>query len=611
MKDINYQEDDWREAKSALAPFAAANWMGGLFNNLVKVAENMEEAEADIQELDSDGAISFQHTNHTGKYSTIEEDLLVLYKFCCHAGERMENLVNLPFYEKLDAFVGGMQELSISTYATTNRMEAKEQRTVTTGEYAQSFETIKAEVTMEDLLNGDNFYANQMQLQYRDWKRANPDQDVSEADFKMSMIHTRAFEYKSIKNEQEEKEFWVSIVATVGIIAVSVLCPPAGLALSVAYGGLEISSAVSGKDWFSGRELSTGERYTRAGFGVLDVIPGVKAFTTGAKAVGTGSKLLRLGDNVLADSKNIGRLAKGTMGEGLQAGKQAMHLRLSNAQKIANQAGANVQRKLAKDWNDLGAAAKAIQGKAKQAIPLAPRERLALAGAGGSIPEQSAAGASAAATKKKLQEMMRKMDNLNVKGSGKAGIMEQKESLKLNSIEESKNWGIDSFSEWRNSLSSLEIQAIRDYTDIWYYGNMNGYLRGINEKLVPGNAERIKNLSNALGKASLPNNLTLYRGTSSEIFDNLFNLKNLNYQDLVGKTIEEKGFLSTTTLSNQKFSGNVTMIINAPKGSKGAYLAHFSDKPEEAEVLFDIGQKMLIRDVTEVGNKIEIIVDLL
>ncbi|MHC5436244.1 HNH endonuclease signature motif containing protein, partial [Listeria welshimeri] len=104
-------------------------------------------------------------------------------------------------------------------------------------------------------------------------------------------------------------------------------------------------------------------------------------------------------------------------------------LRLSNAQKIANQAGANVQRKLAKDWNDLGAAAKAIQGKAKQAIPLAPRERLALAGAGGSIPEQSAAGASAAATKKKLQEMMQKMDNLNVKGSGESGIIKEASRL--------------------------------------------------------------------------------------------------------------------------------------------------------------------------------------
>ncbi|MBF2614698.1 ribonuclease YeeF family protein [Listeria welshimeri] len=548
MKDINYQEDDWREAKSALAPFAAANWMGGLFNNLVKVAENMEEAEADIQELDSDGAISFQHTNHTGKYSTIEEDLLVLYKFCCHAGERMENLVNLPFYEKLDAFVGGMQELSISTYATTNRMEVKEQRTVTTGEYAQSFETIKAEVTMEDLLNGDNFYANQMQLQYRDWKRANPDQDVSEADFKMSMIHTRAFEYKSIKNEQEEKEFWVSIVATVGIIAVSVLCPPAGLALSVAYGGLEISSAVSGKDWFSGRELSTGERYTRAGFGVLDVIPGVKAFTTGAKAVGTGSKLLRLGDNVLADSKNIGRLAKGTMGEGLQAGKQAMHLRLSNAQKIANQAGANVQRKLAKDWNDLGAAAKAIQGKAKQAIPLAPRERLALAGAGGSIPEQSVAGASAAATKKKLQEMMQKMDNLNVKGSGKADIIEgangldyldnqlgsMKNNIKVNKYESAESvnnwWKIQGYNQPPYTPKTIvqEITLLEDTKLVRVYDGVESGLYGgwvmraedikgltplqIQEKFA------LPQLPEFIGEVTLPKGSTIRAGEVNPLF---------------------------------------------------------------------------------------------
>ncbi|WP_391524882.1 hypothetical protein, partial [Listeria seeligeri] len=32
MKDVNY-----REAKSALAPFNAANWFGGLFNHLEKV----------------------------------------------------------------------------------------------------------------------------------------------------------------------------------------------------------------------------------------------------------------------------------------------------------------------------------------------------------------------------------------------------------------------------------------------------------------------------------------------------------------------------------------------------------------------------------------------
>ncbi|EHC2217778.1 ribonuclease YeeF family protein, partial [Listeria monocytogenes] len=177
MKEVNYREDDWREAKSALAPFAAANWVGGLFNNLEKVSKNMEEAEEDIQELDSDRAISFQHTNYRGKYSAIEDDLMVLYKFSCHAREKMENLIDQPFYEKLDAFVDGMQDLSISTYSTTNRIGAKSKQTFTTPSGgSQVVESIKEGATIEDLLNGDNFYAHQMQLQYRDWKRANPEQ---------------------------------------------------------------------------------------------------------------------------------------------------------------------------------------------------------------------------------------------------------------------------------------------------------------------------------------------------------------------------------------------------------------------------------------------------
>ncbi|EAD3141374.1 hypothetical protein AOE62_15555, partial [Listeria monocytogenes] len=176
MKEVNYREDDWREAKSALAPFAAANWVGGLFNNLEKVSKNMEEAEEDIQELDSDHAISFQHTNYRGKYSAIEDDLMVLYKFSCHAGEKMETLVDQPFYEKLDAFVDGMQDLSISTYSTTNRIGAKSKQTHMSsyGNQPQVIESVKDNATIEDLLNGDNFYANQMQLQYRDWQRANP-----------------------------------------------------------------------------------------------------------------------------------------------------------------------------------------------------------------------------------------------------------------------------------------------------------------------------------------------------------------------------------------------------------------------------------------------------
>ncbi|HHT5965773.1 TPA: polymorphic toxin type 15 domain-containing protein [Listeria monocytogenes] len=423
MKEVNYREDDWREAKSALAPFAAANWVGGLFNNLEKVSKNMEEAEEDIQELDSDHAISFQHTNYRGKYSAIEDDLMVLYKFSCHAGEKMETLVDQPFYEKLDAFVDGMQDLSISTYSTTNRIGAKSKQTyTTTSGGSQVIEPIKEGATIEDLMNGDNFYANQMQLQYRDWQRANPDQDVSKKDFQMGMLHSRAFEYKSIKDEQQEKEFWVNIVATVVIVGVSIFCPPAGLALAVGYGSLEAGSAISGKDWVSGRELSAEERALRGGLALLDIVPGVKALSTGAKAASAGSKLVRVGDNVLAGSKNAAKLAKGTIDNGIQAGKQAMDLRLANAQNAAREAGGAVQKKLTKDLNDIGAMAKTAHNKFKETFTLPPRERLAFAG-GGNIPEQSATGAAAAAAKKKLKDIMQNMDNLNVKGGGKDDII--------------------------------------------------------------------------------------------------------------------------------------------------------------------------------------------
>ncbi|EOC2142022.1 HNH endonuclease [Listeria monocytogenes] len=468
MKEVNYREDDWREAKSALAPFAAANWVGGLFNNLEKVSKNMEEAEEDIQELDSDHAISFQHTNYRGKYSAIEDDLMVLYKFSCHAREKMENLIDQPFYEKLDAFVDGMQDLSISTYSTTNRIGAKSKQTyTTTSGGSQVIESIKEGATIEDLMNGDNFYANQMQLQYRDWQRANPDQDVSKKDFQMGMLHSRAFEYKSIKDEQQEKEFWVNIVATVVIVGVSIFCPPAGLALAVGYGSLEAGSAISGKDWVSGRELSTEERVLRGGLSLLDIVPGVKAFSTGAKAASTGSKLVRVGDNVLAGSKNAAKLAKGTIDNGIQAGKQAMDLRLANAQNAAREAGGAVQKKLTKDLNDIGAMAKTAHNKFKEAFTLPPREQLAFAG-GGNIPEQSATGAAAAAAKKKLKDMMQKMDNLNVKGGGNDDIIKGASGANLKNIDDFIN-GTKNFEHVLDDYARLYAEKINS-NEFWSWG---------------------------------------------------------------------------------------------------------------------------------------------
>ncbi|WP_271005069.1 ADP-ribosyltransferase [Listeria seeligeri] len=615
MKDINYREEDWQEAKSALAPFTEANWWGGLFNNLEDVSKNMEVAEEDILDLDSDRAISFQHKNYQDKYGEIEDDLKVLHKFSSHAGERIETLIDEPFYKKLDAFVDGMQDLSITTYSTTNRIGAKSTQTYTTSDgTSQVIESVKENATIEDLMNGDNFYANQMNLQYEAWKRANPDQDVSEADFKMGMLHTRAFDYKSIKDKQEEKEFWVNIVATVVMVGVSIVCPPAGLALGIGYGALEASSAITGKDWISGRELSNQERLLRGGFALLDIIPGVKAFSSGAKIASTGSKMLRVGDDLLGGGKlaikNAGKEFQGTIDNGIQAGKQVLDVRIPNVKKVTDDVMQAAKKKLTNDLNDIGEAAKTIQSKAKETFQIPPRERLELAGVGG-LSEPTTIAKAFDVGKNKLQEAMSKMDGLSIKGSGKSDIINPLNYIKFDSLDEVEDWAMEFFSVWRQSLSPTEIQAITDYTDIWYYGNMNGYLRGSVEKLVPGNFERIERLINALSKAELPNNITVYRGTNLEIFDNLLNLKNIDYKDLIGKTIEEKGFMSTTSLKNQEFSGDVTLVINAPKGSKGAYLGHFSNSPKEAEILFNAGQKMLVKDVKITGDKLEVLVDLL
>ena len=71
------------------------------------------------------------------------------------------------------------------------------------------------------------------------------------------------------------KEFWVSIAALVVIVGAALIFPPAGIALGAVYGTLELSTAVTGRDWVSGREVGTGERWFRGLLAPLDLIPAV------------------------------------------------------------------------------------------------------------------------------------------------------------------------------------------------------------------------------------------------------------------------------------------------------------------------------------------------
>jgi hypothetical protein len=68
---------------------------------------------------------------------------------------------------------------------------------------------------------------------------------------------------------------------------------------------------------------------------------------------------------------------------------------------------------------------------------------------------------------------------------------------------------------------------------------------------------------------------------------------------MVGKVVEDKGFMSTSMLKNSSFNGDVKMKINVPKGTNGAYVGEISHYPNEAELLLDKGQKMIITEASE------------
>ncbi len=85
-----------------------------------------------------------------------------MHDFTGKVGDIVDRTIDQPFYEDIDAFVSSMQQATISNYTTKNRIGATDEITY----YAQGMNYTtrqpKSEVSIDDLLSGDNFYADQM-----------------------------------------------------------------------------------------------------------------------------------------------------------------------------------------------------------------------------------------------------------------------------------------------------------------------------------------------------------------------------------------------------------------------------------------------------------------
>jgi hypothetical protein len=422
--DVKYIPSDWEKMKDGIGDLIGlGRWGKGMIDTLKDVSDNLEDAESDIANYDSDGVISFHHTSQKSRYQGLFEDFKVLHSFTGKVGDIVDRTIDQPFYEDMDAFVEAMRDLTISNYTTENRIGATETQFVYAGYGpAQSFEVAKTEVSLEDLFSGDNYYASQMKLEYDAWKELNSDQEFSHKEYQQAILNTRAFEYESIRNQQEDKEFWVQIGALVVIVGATLICPPAGLALGAAYGAMELGSAVSGEDWVSGRELGTSERWIRGLLAPLDIVPGVSGLTKFSSTV----RLASAGDTMGQLGLRTG--AQGSFRQGVihidsmvkTAGQQSI-TRLKSASSAILDTTNVVKNKLAKDTLEAG---RLVDSAIEQAKNITPSRRMGLAiDDAGDVGKVRIPVENTHAVENKLKDVLSKIDGVNLgKSSPKEGI---------------------------------------------------------------------------------------------------------------------------------------------------------------------------------------------
>ena len=85
----------------------------------------------------------------------------------------------------------------------------------------------------------------------------------------------------------------------------------------------------------------------------------------------------------------------------------------------------------------------------------------------------------------------------------------------------------------------------------------------------------------------------------------------LDWNSLVGKTFEDRAFVSTSVERETAFKGEVRWEINAPKGSKGGMVNTFSMFPNENELLLPRNSKFLIKGIDKVDKNINLNVALI
>ena len=154
-----------------------------------------------------------------------------------------------------------------------------------------------------------------------------------------------------------------------------------------------------------------------------------------------------------------------------------------------------------------------------------------------------------------------------------------------------EDWCLD----WLKEISREERNGVETYTGSAYI-SMNEYLRG--QRAVTSYADEIKQATEALKKASLPEEVIVRRGSGYNMLRELgIDISEANKDKMIGSLVTDKGFVSTSPSPSGGFDTGIEYIIKVPKGSQAMYVDTISRHRGEEELLINRGGKYIIEDV--------------
>ena len=252
--------------------------------DLVKISEKVQQM---IKERDTDGVVSYTYHDETSTAQTLQSKLSTLERYAENVNNYIKNKIDQPFYEAMDKVGAKLEALSIQKYKTTNKVGYK-RTDVLKDAYGNKVGTMQVtpdEIGIDELYKVDSPYKATLQKSYEEFKKSKDykDHKLTQDQYLMAMHHTRSFEYVSIDDEKANIEMWRDIALGVGVVVLTIFCPPAGAVASVVVASADMYSAATGKDWGTGRELDNTERGMRGAFALLDLIPAGKYLSGLAK----------------------------------------------------------------------------------------------------------------------------------------------------------------------------------------------------------------------------------------------------------------------------------------------------------------------------------------